>query len=248
VKPARTPFTNRIYKLQGGTKENDLPVEMNVDVKDVPVMISTWVTLDEAERERLVSGAPIELIVWGEAHPPVAIRVANYEEEVISMHNDEEYAKFFTKGEHPMVTTPQLDYYVGRSVEAVLTYGEGDWDWGIQFPGNVAIRNTDKRRTSVPEVDGLVFMSVGLSEDETRMMFGTTKDGGAEITQVVSLSPLQYSITDGNFEGGPHFPQRPTQEEVDSLPPDPSEERVVEAAENAALESHRSDAEATGDE
>jgi hypothetical protein len=160
------------------------------------------------------------------------------------MTNDE-YAKFFKKGEHKMVTTPQLDYYIGRPCEAILNHGEGDWDWGIQFAGSVEIRNSDKRRTAEPSVKGLVLLFVSLGEDETRLMFGIPKGEDTETTEVVTLTPLQYSISDSNFEGGPHFPQRPTQEEVDSLPPDPSAERVVEAAENAALEAHRSDGEGT---
>jgi hypothetical protein len=158
----------------------------------------------------------------------------------------DEYAKFFTKGEHPMVTTPQLDYYIGRACEDVMTYDEGDWDWGIQFSGNAVVRNFDKRRTDTPdEVKGLVLASVSLSEDETRIMFGIPKQDGVEITQTVTLTPLQYSISDDAFEGGPHYPQRPSQEEIDSLPPDPSAERVVEAAENAALEASGSDGEGT---
>jgi hypothetical protein len=32
----------------------------------------------EAEREAIAAGHNVELIVWGEAHPPVAMRVVSY--------------------------------------------------------------------------------------------------------------------------------------------------------------------------
>src|SRR4051794_35539029 len=74
VKPIRTIDTNRIFKLVGGTDDNDLPVFQAEDEDGTPVLISTWELTDE-ERIALVAGGHVELLVWGIGTPPVALRV-----------------------------------------------------------------------------------------------------------------------------------------------------------------------------
>lgn len=74
AKPVQTDRTTSVFKLPGGTEENDLPAEHSVDEGGNPVIITTW-ELTEEERKWVATGSKIELIVWGTAHPPVAIRV-----------------------------------------------------------------------------------------------------------------------------------------------------------------------------
>jgi hypothetical protein len=70
MKPRRTHDSDVVFRLEGGNEDNDLWVT----VYDDPAMAlgSVWVPTDE-ERKRIAEGANIELIVWGEAHPPVTL-------------------------------------------------------------------------------------------------------------------------------------------------------------------------------
>lgn len=82
LKPAKTVLSSYIFKLPGGTKENDLPVEVRTTtttpgITDT-VLSSTWVPTDE-QRALIADGANIELLVWGEGHPPVALELTDVE-------------------------------------------------------------------------------------------------------------------------------------------------------------------------
>jgi hypothetical protein len=78
MKPVRTAFTNMLFKLEGGTDENDLPCEKTHDGDEKDVLVTTWeVTPQEAQE--IVKGKRIELVVWGEEHPPVALRIEEAE-------------------------------------------------------------------------------------------------------------------------------------------------------------------------
>lgn len=72
MKPRRTPSSNTVFSLPGGTEDNDLWVRRDV-LAGEPVICSVWVPTDE-ERAAIAGGANIELIVWGEGTPPVALR------------------------------------------------------------------------------------------------------------------------------------------------------------------------------
>lgn len=78
MRPVKTPESNQNYELPGGTKDNDLPVERIVTpVKDnlsVVVVRSTW-ELDTDDLMLLARSHRIELSIWGEPIPPVAMAV-----------------------------------------------------------------------------------------------------------------------------------------------------------------------------
>jgi hypothetical protein len=78
AKPVVTETTTSVFKLPGGTDENDLPVEHTVSEEGQPILLSTW-ELDEEERKLVASGSKIQLLLWGQGHPPVAIRVEGSE-------------------------------------------------------------------------------------------------------------------------------------------------------------------------
>jgi hypothetical protein len=72
----RTATTNKTFKLPGGTEENDLPVTVGEE-DGHPTISSFWLPTDE-ERAKLAAGAYVELTVWGQGTPPVALRVSSY--------------------------------------------------------------------------------------------------------------------------------------------------------------------------
>lgn len=76
MKPRRTHNSNKVFKLPGGTEDNDLWIEVKEDEEHYIVLASTWVPTDE-ERERIANGENIELMVWGQGHPPVAMRLTD---------------------------------------------------------------------------------------------------------------------------------------------------------------------------
>lgn len=72
MKPVRTAHSNEVFILPGGTRENDLPVEITTDEGDKPCIRSVWEPTIE-ERREITDGANISLVVWGIAQPPVAV-------------------------------------------------------------------------------------------------------------------------------------------------------------------------------
>lgn len=74
--PVKTKHTNSNHILKGGTRENDLPTEIAKDSLQRPVILSVWVPSDE-ERKAIAEGSNIELVVWGDEHPPVAMHITN---------------------------------------------------------------------------------------------------------------------------------------------------------------------------
>jgi hypothetical protein len=72
LKPRRTHLANFVFRLDGGTEDNDLWVHKGTDANGYPVIRSCWVPTDE-ERAAIATGANIELAVWGTDHPPVML-------------------------------------------------------------------------------------------------------------------------------------------------------------------------------
>lgn len=77
MKPRRTHDSNQVYRLAGGTEDNDLWVMETFDSErpQVPVILSVWEPTDE-ERARIAAGDNIELAVWG-GQPPVSLQVTD---------------------------------------------------------------------------------------------------------------------------------------------------------------------------
>lgn len=72
MKPRRTHDSNTVFRLVGGTEDNDLWAQQAVDANGSPVIATVWEpTLQE--RQAIASGENVELIVWGRTTPPVAV-------------------------------------------------------------------------------------------------------------------------------------------------------------------------------
>lgn len=74
LRPRRTHLSNRVYRLPGGTEDNDLWTRVTETEDGSPVICSTFVLTDE-QRKRVAAGENVELIIWGNAQPPVALRL-----------------------------------------------------------------------------------------------------------------------------------------------------------------------------
>lgn len=72
LKPRRTHRSTKVWRLPGGTEDNDLWVEERVAEGDVPVQASTFVPT-EKQRSRIAAGENIEVLIWGSGQPPIAV-------------------------------------------------------------------------------------------------------------------------------------------------------------------------------
>lgn len=75
MKPRRTPRSNQVFTLPGGTEDNDLWVERTTSEQG-PCIRSVW-ELTARERADIADGANVYLIVWGTGTPPVALGVTD---------------------------------------------------------------------------------------------------------------------------------------------------------------------------
>lgn len=72
MRPRRIAASNRVYRLEGGTEDNDLWVEQDEAEQTIT---STW-ELDDDDRAAIAAGGTIDLVVWGTGTPPVALEVS----------------------------------------------------------------------------------------------------------------------------------------------------------------------------
>jgi hypothetical protein len=73
-----------VFRLPGGTEDNDLWVQRLTDADNFPVLRSVWEPSDE-ERKAIAEGGSVELLVWAGQYPPVA--VSTTDEQLGKGHN-----------------------------------------------------------------------------------------------------------------------------------------------------------------
>lgn len=76
MKPRRTHNSNFVFRLADGNEDNDLWVERTTDEEGFLCIRSVWEPTP-SERKHILDGGNIELVIWGDAHPPTMIRVNN---------------------------------------------------------------------------------------------------------------------------------------------------------------------------
>lgn len=72
MRPVRTPESTVVFKLDGGTEENDLPAVVREDEAGTPVVCTTW-ELDSDDLAAVLTTGRLELCVWGAGTPPVSL-------------------------------------------------------------------------------------------------------------------------------------------------------------------------------
>lgn len=72
MKARRTHLTTRVFRLPGGTEDNDLWVYDIADADNNHVIASVWEPTLE-ERKRIANGENVRLLVWGDGIPPFAM-------------------------------------------------------------------------------------------------------------------------------------------------------------------------------
>jgi len=72
VRARRTEHSTKVYRLPGGTEDNDLWVYEHADDQGNHITSSVWVPSDE-ERAAIAAGENIRLNIWGRMIPPVMI-------------------------------------------------------------------------------------------------------------------------------------------------------------------------------
>lgn len=77
MRPRRTHLSTNVYRLEGGTEDNDLWTTLYGPADGGPAIGSTWEPT-VAERAAIANGANIELLVFGDAQPPVNVRLSEY--------------------------------------------------------------------------------------------------------------------------------------------------------------------------
>ena len=78
MRPRRTPSSNGLFRLVGGTEDNDLWVRYDQASDGSSVIASVW-ELTPEERAAVAAGANIQLEIWGTGVPPVAMQVTDEE-------------------------------------------------------------------------------------------------------------------------------------------------------------------------
>lgn len=77
MRPRRTHFSNTVFRLPGGTEDNDLWAMRDIHDDGSPLIRSTF-ELTPEERELIAAGGQVELIIWGDVQPPVCLAAVNY--------------------------------------------------------------------------------------------------------------------------------------------------------------------------
>ena len=72
MRARRTHNTSRVFRLPGGTEDNDLWVYDIVDGEGNHVIASVWEP-SRKERDLIFAGENIRLLVWGDGIPPFAM-------------------------------------------------------------------------------------------------------------------------------------------------------------------------------
>lgn len=74
MRPRRTPSSNHVFRLAGGTEDNDLPVRLEGMTGDDARVVAVFEP-EPGERAAIASGANVELTLWGRGVPPMALGV-----------------------------------------------------------------------------------------------------------------------------------------------------------------------------
>lgn len=72
MQPRRTHHSNDVFRLEGGNEDSSLWVTRAVGGDGLPLIFSVFEPTPQ-ERQAILDGANIQLVVWGYQHPPVML-------------------------------------------------------------------------------------------------------------------------------------------------------------------------------
>jgi len=123
---------------------------------------------------------------------------------------------------------PDLTYFIGRPFVTLEVDDESN-EWTIVLDGNGRITNKDSEREapSLEVLSGTSFVRPIFSELDTRLQFGVLDNVASEVT----LTPTLYTMTDPTLGSEEEIYPQVLPELADTLPPDPSDERVADGPE-----------------
>lgn len=76
MRARRTYNSNAVFRLVGGTEDNDLWVERAVTTEGDAILQSVWEPTDD-ERREIAEGANVRLTTWGTGTPPLMVDVTD---------------------------------------------------------------------------------------------------------------------------------------------------------------------------
>lgn len=66
-------FSNKVFSLRGGNEDSDLWARTGADDDGDPIISTTWEPTSD-ERSLIFQGHNVEVIIWGQSHPAMAVR------------------------------------------------------------------------------------------------------------------------------------------------------------------------------
>ena len=125
---------------------------------------------------------------------------------------------------------PSVDYLMQYPVESIRRSKKGD-GYLIRFEGGAGIEVETEEDS--PNLEGLTLVKSDHGEDTVTLTFGRATPQGVKSTVTLELERGKYKIEDDKYSTGESSVPREDaeDEEDDSLPPDPSPERVVDGPE-----------------
>lgn len=118
--------------------------------------------------------------------------------------------------------TPQLDHYVGRTIQRVLGDSESD-DFTIVLDGNKRIHVEGTPPSGLEK--GLEFMEVRVDGENRELRFCRMRKGEIEHEQSVMTEQGSYTISDEDHPSRRTDPSVVDDEIQAARPPDPSPDR-----------------------
>lgn len=132
---------------------------------------------------------------------------------------------------------PHPTYYYGRPVVQIHEHKTNKWEWMIELEGGILFKNQDKKRTKPPDdsvITGeslLTAVDYGAGDPTTTLRFGHTNPQSQPVFVAdVVMTTGKWTISDPRshlIEEGEHV-QDVIEAPSETLPPDPSEERVAD--------------------
>lgn len=121
---------------------------------------------------------------------------------------------------------PQLDYYVGQSVQKVK-YEDDPGAFAITLDSGAVITN-EQEGSCPPGIEGFQIIQVDHDSDPSTIEVARVEGETVHSNQMVELSRSDYRIADDGYPEGPHYPGR-VHEGMDEFetarPDDPSADR-----------------------